>query len=131
MPNYDLIAAMHKFEPDSPFNPKEVSKMTVKQVHLLAAKLTIIRDASKSAEKRHRLQVAADALLAVIPDLQSGDLNTAITNSDRPALLFSDVEMAHESVGCVLAVSNDPNRAFWLVGNGKGGVDVTGVVKKN
>lgn len=131
MMNYDLIAAVHKHEAEDGFKAGDVSRLTVKQIHLLVAKLTIILDASRSADKRRKILMLTDCMQRLIPDLQAGDLNVAIRNADRPALLFLDVEMAHESVASVVATSTDPNRAFWLIGNGNGAVDVSGVVKKS
>jgi hypothetical protein len=131
MMNYDLIAAVHKHGVDEGFSEGDVSRLTVKQIHLLVAKLTLIFDASRSADKHRKILALTDCMQRLIPDLQAGELNTAIRNADRSTLLFLDVEMSHESVASVVATSHDPNRAFWLIGNGNGDVDVNAVVRKS
>lgn len=130
MSGYDLIGIMQAKAGQPDFNPHVLAKASVKQMHLFIVKLTVIRDASKSPEKRDKLKAAIDALNALVPIMQAGDLDNAIRKSDRSAMLFADVEMAQESVACVIAESTDPARAFWLVGSGgNGGVDVSDVVK--
>jgi hypothetical protein len=129
MANYDLIAANVTHE-SLEFDPRVVSKLTVKQMHLLMTKIAIIRDASRSAEKREIMLKAADVLQGLILEFQSGDLNTAIRNSDRSTLLCADVELARDSVGLVVAESSDPSKAFWLVGRGVQGVDLSRVLKE-
>lgn len=128
--NYDLIAAAPGYDGQPGFDARAISKMTVKQLLLIGAKLAMIRDASKSPERRQKLLTAVHALAALKEDFQSGALDTAIRNAEREPLLISEVELARESVGCVVAASTDPSQAFWLVGSSNKGVDVSRVVKK-
>jgi len=130
MENYDLIAAMSQYE-SVRFDACAVRKLTVKQAHLLMTKFHMILGASRSAERREKILRSCDALQEMIGQLQSGDLDTAIRNADRSTLLYADVELARESVGLVIGESRDPNKAFWLVGQGlQCRVDVSGVLKE-
>jgi len=128
MKNYDLIAAMQPPELLE-FDPRHVAGLMVKQMHLMMTKLAIVRDASHSAKKREIMQSSYDTLLQMIHEFQSGDLDTAIRNSDRSSLLCADVELARYSVGLVVAESTNPSMAFWLVGQGGQKIDVSSVVK--
>lgn len=129
MMNYDLIAALLLKEGQHGFDQRSISKMTVKQLLLIGAKLAMIRDASKSQERRQKLLTAVHALAALTEDFQSGALDTAIKNAERGPLLTAEVELARESVGCVVAAASDPNKAFWLVGSSGKSIDLSGVVK--
>lgn len=128
--NYDVIAAMRMTEGQDGFDQRAISKMTVKQLLLIGAKLAMIRDASRSEERRQKLLTAVHALAALRDDFQTGALDTAIKNAERAPLLIAEVELARESVGCVVAAATDPSQAFWLVGSSGKGIDVSAVVKK-
>ena len=130
MLNYDIIAAMKLKERQDGFDQKAIGKMTVKQLLLIGAKLAMIRDASKSPERRQKLLTAVHALAALTEDFQTGALDTAIKIAERGPLLTAEVELARESVGCVIAASSDPSKAFWLVGSSGKSIDVSAVVKK-
>lgn len=129
MKNYDLIGAVGG-QNSLEFDERLVAKLTVQQLHLLIAKLLVIRDQSRVAQRREKLLNATDVLHGLIHEFQLGNLDHAIRNSDRSTLLFADVEMARDTVKLVVAESSDPNKAFWLVGGGGPGIDVSDVVKK-
>lgn len=129
MDNYDLIAAARQHESVG-FDARDVAKLTVKQLHLLMLKLQMIRDASRSPDRRNAILNTCDAIQEMIGQLQSGGLDLAIRNSDRATLLCADVEMARDSVALVVTQSFAPNQAFWLVGQGRQRIDVSGVLKK-
>lgn len=130
MENYDLIDAM-KSHSSFEFDARDVAKSLVKQMHLMLTKLHMIRDASHSMEKREIIQRSCDQLQEMIQQIQSGDLDRAIRNADRSTMLCADVELARESVALVVAASTDPNKAFWLVGQGvQHRIDLSDVLKK-
>lgn len=128
MTEYNLIASRSAHQSEQ-FDQGAIVKLMVKQLHLMMTKLTIVRDASNSARKREKLLDACAVLQTLIGEFQSGDLSTAVRNSDRAVLLFVDVELALESVASVVATSTDPSKAFWLAGSGNGNVDLSQVVK--
>jgi hypothetical protein len=128
MKNYDLIGAVGG-QNSLEFDERLVAKLTVQQLHLVIAKLLVIRDQSRSARRREKLLNATDALQGLIHEFQLGVLDDSIRNADRSTLLFADVEMARDTVKLVVAESSDPNKAFWLVGGGGPGIDVSDVVK--
>jgi hypothetical protein len=129
MKNYDLIAA-NRLHESVEFDPREVAELTVKQITLLMTKLHMLRYALQGARQRESLLDACDVMQGLILTVQRGDLDQAISEADRTALLTADVELARYSVGLVVAQSTDPNAAFALFGEGGEGIDLSGVLKE-